>query len=128
MVATGKNGLARHSAIARRRGEGQRYTLISSHLKRVVAIAGDTFSIKNGISYLNNKPLNETYVLKKNNLGDLSQSFGPVTVPDGFVFVLGDNRDESADSRIFGLVPVGNITAKVLYVLYSTNLHKWLET
>lgn len=93
-------------------------------VKRVIAVAGDTFSIKNGIAYLNNKTLNETYVMKENNHSASSNNFGPVKVPAGFVFVLGDNRDESADSRHFGLVPVGSITAKVLYIWLSTNVHK----
>jgi signal peptidase I len=75
-------------------------------IKRVVGIPGDTIAEKNGTLYVNGKPQKEPYTNK--NLPD-SSSFAKTTIPKDHVFVMGDNRANSADSRFFGPLPEKNI-------------------
>lgn len=75
------------------------------YIKRVVAISGDTFACKGTTYYLNGNLLNEKYINKK-----ISDVYNFTTyVPQGYVFVCGDNRDKSTDSRSFGVVNVKDI-------------------
>lgn len=75
-------------------------------VKRAVALAGDVVEIRAGVVYLNSKPLAEPYV-NANWKGDMA----PLRVPDGQVFILGDNRGMSFDSRHTGPVPLANVKA-----------------
>lgn len=93
-------------------------------VKRIVALGGDTYYTKNGQAYLNNKPVKESFISASNNTRQDSKNISQFTVPNGYVYVLGDNRDDSLDSRNFGLVPVENIKYKVLYVIYSHDFHR----
>ncbi|HET7437751.1 MAG TPA: signal peptidase I [Thermoanaerobaculia bacterium] len=85
-------------------------------VQRVVAVAGDTVQIRNKQLYLNGKLQNEPYAVHRDpavysDLPSLPEpyhsrdQFGPYTVPANSYFVLGDNRDESSDSRYWGAVP-----------------------
>jgi signal peptidase I len=75
-------------------------------IKRVVGVPGDEISVRNGRLFVNGEPQREPYVNKKYP----DRSFSPaVTVPKGHVFVMGDNRTNSQDSRVFGPVPERNI-------------------
>lgn len=76
-------------------------------VKRVVGLPGETVEIRNGKVLVNGRALDECYV-KLTPHGD----FPCRKVRDGFTFVLGDNRDESNDSRFWGDVPLSNIQAK----------------
>ena len=75
-------------------------------IKRVVGLPGDKISVRHGQLFVNGKPQKEPYVNKK--FPDRS-FFPPTTVPEGHVFVMGDNRANSRDSRFFGPVPKKNI-------------------
>src|SRR5215204_804253 len=75
-------------------------------IKRVVGVAGDRVRVVNGVLKVNRETQGEPYV--KPQLPDGSV-YGPEKVPEGYVFVMGDNRGNSADSRVFGLLPVENI-------------------
>jgi signal peptidase I len=79
-------------------------------LKRVVALGGDVVELRDGVLVVDGHPRREPYV-------DLSRIdgvyFGPVTVPRDDVFVLGDDRADSEDSRDFGAVPRGDLVARV---------------
>ena len=79
-------------------------------IKRVVAIAGDKLEIRNHITYVNNQPIYEPYVLEKSK-----NDFGPIVVPADQVFVMGDNRNNSDDSRVWGFLPLQNITGRTLF-------------
>jgi signal peptidase I len=80
-------------------------------VKRVVAVAGDSVGIENGLLTLNGTGVVENYI-DNDNMG--GYFFGPDVVPAGDVFLLGDNRDTSADSRLFGPVAIDQIEGRVL--------------
>jgi signal peptidase I len=85
-------------------------------IKRVVGLSGDEISVQDGVLFVNGKPQEEHYV---NHQFPDSSSFGPATVPKGEVFVMGDNRANSLDSRFFGPVPFENIEGKAFLVFWS---------
>jgi len=80
-------------------------------VKRVAAVAGDTVGLDAGVLVVNGHAVHERYVDYRLMVGVY---YGPVRVPAGDVFVLGDNRPDSVDSRTFGPVPVSRITGRVL--------------
>ena len=79
-------------------------------LKRIVAVGGDVVGIEDGELVVNRRHPAEPYA---DPASIDSEYFGPVTVPAGAVFVLGDNRANSVDSRDFGVVPVTNLVGRV---------------
>ena len=82
-----------------------------SVVKRVVAVGGDSIGIEDGVLVRNGEPVDEPYA----NHDQMSGYFwGPVEVPAGHVFLLGDNRLESHDSRNYGPVPVDAVEGKYL--------------
>jgi len=83
-----------------------------SYIKRVIALPGDQIEIKSGEIWLNGKRLEEPYLSSRLNLAQRSQAAS--VVPPHSYFILGDNRDNSADSRIWGSVPEELIDAKVI--------------
>jgi signal peptidase I len=85
----------------------------------VIGLPGDTVEITNGVVFVNGAPLDEPY---KNGEPD-TRPFGPVTVPPGMLFVLGDNRAHSGDSRFeppngVGEVPVDDVVGKAFLVVW----------
>lgn len=87
-------------------------------IKRIVARGNDVFEIKHGTAYLNGKIISEPYVLAYHNTSPKSLSFGPVIIPKGFFLVLGDNRDDSFDSRDFGIIPKSALQGKILFKIF----------
>ena len=78
-------------------------------IKRVIGVSGDRISIRSGQVYLNGTPLDEPYVEHPD-----ARSYAEVTVPAQSVYVLGDNRAESEDSRAFGPVPQDRIVGRAI--------------
>ena len=83
----------------------------TSYIKRVIGIEGDHIKIENGKVYLNGAELEEPYL--RDGITTESSLFTDITVPEGYVFVMGDNRPHSTDSRSFGCIPVEKIESKV---------------
>ncbi len=86
------------------------------YVKRVVALAGDTVNIQNGEVYVNGQLVETKEALGKTNAMSEDVSY-PLVVGDKEVFVLGDNREISKDSREFGPVKVADIKGKILWYL-----------
>jgi signal peptidase I len=81
-----------------------------SFVKRVIAEEGDLVRIIDGRVYVNDVPLNDDYVPSQFRSHD---DFGPQMVPEGYYFVMGDHRNNSSDSRHWGMVPKKYIIGKV---------------
>ena len=79
-------------------------------LKRAIGLPGDTVAIEDGVLVLNGRRQSEPYADPE---ATDSVYFGPARVPAGAVFVLGDNRADSVDSRAFGAVPRGDLMGRV---------------
>lgn len=95
-------------------------------IKRVIGLPGETLELKTKVVHINGQPLDETYVhflLPPGHGGehsfDVRDNFGPVTVPDGHVFVMGDNRDNSQDSRYWSFLPMNYIKGRAMMVYWS---------
>ena len=83
-----------------------------SYIKRVIGVGGDKILIENGKVFLNGEELQEDY-LKEGMTTERLGVFYDITVPEGYVFAMGDNRPQSKDSRAFGCVPISKIESKV---------------
>lgn len=80
------------------------------NIKRVAGLAGDRVEIRDGVLHVNGEPRPEPYVDRRLNDGNF---FGPITVPEDHVFVLGDNRQNSLDSRSLGPVPEERLLGEI---------------
>jgi len=115
----------------------------TNFVKRCVAVDGDTVYIEHKILFINGKDINANYTSHRDpkeypplNIGKeqfqnlwenrklqkyphVRDNFGPIVVPEGHVFAMGDNRDESDDSRFWGAVPLDNISGTPLLIYWS---------
>ncbi len=94
-------------------------------IKRVIGLPGDTIKIINKKVYINGELLTENYTQYTDQLilprPIVRDNFGPITVPQSQYFCLGDNRDDSRDSRFWGFVPREAIVGKALILYWSWN-------
>ena len=81
--------------------------------KRVIAGGDSTVEIIDGVTMVNGKPVDEPYVDPRNNMKDYSRRMFLRRVPANEFFVMGDNRDDSDDSRFWGFVPRSHILGRV---------------
>jgi signal peptidase I len=113
-------------------------------IKRVIGLPGETVEIRNKQVFIDGKPLHEPYVrflsppLSKDDPEygryDGKDNWGPKTVPAGNLFVMGDNRDNSKDSRYWSFLPIDQVKGRALLVYWSYDATKgeyqrtgWLE-
>lgn len=94
-----------------------------SYIKRVIAVAGDHILIENGKVYLNGEELKEDYLQEGMETDNMQGQavFTDLTVPEGYVFAMGDNRSGSQDCRMFGCVPIEKIESKVAIRFWPFN-------
>jgi signal peptidase I len=94
-------------------------------IKRIVGLPGDTVEIRNKVVFINGKPLEDSAYTQRVDPGIIGGSinprdnFGPVTVPEESYFVMGDNRDQSLDSRFWGFVRAEKIRGKAFRIYWS---------
>jgi signal peptidase I len=97
-------------------------------IKRVIGLPGETVELREKTVYIDGKPLTEPYtrffpdaMLSEAGLAgsDPRRQFGPVTVPADSFFMMGDNRDNSEDSRFWGVLPRSYVKGKALFVYFS---------
>lgn len=91
------------------------------YIKRVVGLSGDVVELRDKQLYRNGQPVHEDYIRHSDNqILPRRDNMAPVTVPPGKVFVLGDNRDQSRDSRFWGFVDKDTIHGKALVIYWSS--------
>jgi signal peptidase I len=132
-----------HKAIARKDIVVFKYPkdLTKDFVKRVIALEGEKVEIKDKQVFVNDKPIDEPYkvhgdaqVFSKNNVYNyddiIRDNYGPVIVPPGHCFVMGDNRDNSQDSRYWGFLALDNIKGRpwVIYFSYGAERDAWQKT
>lgn len=93
-------------------------------IKRVVGIPGDVVEGRDKQIYVNDQPLVERYAIKTDphvypKGMQTRDNFGPITVPDNKLFVMGDNRDQSFDSRFWGFVDMKVVSGKAFMIYWS---------
>jgi signal peptidase I len=98
-------------------GTGVRY------LKRIVGLPGDRIEIRGRVLYRNGAPVEEPYIRPPDNFHFYGRDFGLTTVESGKVFVLGDNRDNSKDSRAWGAIPIDQLRGRAQFLWFSKRNH-----
>ena len=88
------------------------------YIKRIVGLPGETIRIENGVVIINDVPISESYIAASPGYD------GEWTVPEGQLFVLGDNRNNSADSHQWGFLPEKNVLGKALVIYWP--LADWM--
>ena len=83
-------------------------------IKRVIAVGGDTVEGRDGVVFVNGEQIDEPYLQE----GVETSSFGPVEVPEGHIFVMGDNRSNSEDSRSIGPIEVDAVVGRAFILIW----------
>jgi len=101
------------------------------YIKRVIAVAGDSVEMREKKVYINGKPFEDKHgVYSDPRILPASASprdnFGPVTVPEDHIFVMGDNRDNSFDGRFWGFVDLKAVRGKAFIIYWSWDVQKAL--
>lgn len=89
-------------------------------IKRVIGVEGDMVEVKDKIVYINGRPWNDTHGVHTDpDLRPGRDNFGPITVPKNSLFMMGDNRDHSNDSRYWGFAGMSDVQGKALIIYWS---------
>lgn len=93
------------------------------YIKRVIAVAGETVEVRDDTLYINGKEVDEPYLAQKREEAkaegnELTEDFPPVAIPDGEIFVMGDNRQNSRDSRMIGPVKLDTVVGRAEFVFW----------
>ena len=99
----------------------------TSYIKRVIALPGEHVKIYNNKVFINNELLEEPYLQKDVLTTSLDGPFTDIVVPQDCVFVMGDNREKSTDSRRFGCIPISKIESKVWIRFWPLDLFGTVE-
>jgi len=90
-------------------------------IKRCIAVGGETVEVRDKQVFINGEPIvvPQAVFLDRGSLMNGRDNFGPVTVPEGSIFVMGDNRDNSNDSRFWGFVDLADVKGKAMVIYWS---------
>lgn len=99
----------------------------TSYIKRVVATEGEHIKIEDGKVYINDELFEESYLPEETITSSGGGYYLDLVVPEGTVFVMGDNRGNSTDSRCFGCIPIEKIESKVLIRFWPLNKFGGIE-
>ena len=88
----------------------------ANYVKRVIGLPGETIECRDKVTYINGQPLAEPYLTREN-----SWDFGPIDIPEGQYFMLGDNRLDSHDSRRVGPLPKDMLVGRAMFVIWPLN-------
>lgn len=91
----------------------------TSYIKRVIGVEGDHIKIENGKVYRNDEELKEEYLAE--GVTTKNKTYSDVIVPQDCVFVMGDNREHSIDSRDFGCIPLSKVESRVAFRFWPLN-------
>jgi signal peptidase I len=93
------------------------------YIKRIIALPGDKIRVDNSNVYVNDKLLQENYIADRTNLweGGFLREGMTLTIPDGEIFVMGDNRPRSSDSREFGSIPIDAMIGQVFFRYFPSD-------
>ena len=105
-------------------------------IKRVIGLPGERLELRRKKIYINGQPLEEPYAHLLEppapegspKRDDVREEYGPVTVPPGQYFMMGDNRDNSQDSRFWGFLPKSYLKGQALFIYFSFKEHGSLPT
>ena len=92
------------------------------YIKRVIGLPGDRIQISNRRLLVNGRLAEDSHAFhssSENRFESILDNFGPVTVPSHHLFVMGDNREASSDSRVWGFVPLSYVSGKVFLIYWS---------
>lgn len=104
----------------------------SMWIKRCMGLPGDVMEMKEKQLYINGQKMDEPYIVHKDmrvfpSYFQPRDNFGPITVPKNSYFMMGDNRDQSYDSRFFGFLPANKIRGKAFLVYWPLNKLKIIK-
>jgi len=101
-------------------------------IKRVIGVPGDLLEVRHQKVFINGKPYEDRHARHTESPSDSSlvprDDFGPVLVPDNHLFMMGDNRENSQDSRYWGFLDINKVRGKALMIYWSWNqLESWVR-
>lgn len=88
-------------------------------IKRVIAVGGETIEVRKGVVYVNGQPLKEPFINTLDN--EKKDDMPPVSVQPGYIFVMGDNRAWSFDSRAIGPIAVDKVDGKAFFMFWPVD-------
>ncbi len=100
-------------------------------IKRLIGLPGDKLEVRNRVVYINDKPLGESYVFHEDDEFIATyprDNFGPIAIPAGKYFMMGDNRENSMDSRWWGFLDKDKVIGRAFIIYWSRDISRFMPT